>query len=160
MFKNDKIYRIVSVCNFLLHIFVFVFVVIIAFLPYREKQNFYECFVGFFDERLSTIQPYIVMAILLLSCVMAFLVIKRPWLSMLILISSSSFFVIATLPYSIEAMIIGFASPWIGGSMATYGIGFKLIVAVSYIVYFDIAFFVYSVITLFIRAKRNPLRWQ
>ena len=69
MFKNDKIYRIVSVCNFLLHIFVFVFVVNIAFLPYREKQNFYECFVGFFDERLNTIQPYIVMAILLLSCV-------------------------------------------------------------------------------------------
>lgn len=157
MFKNDKIYRIVSVCGFLLHIFVFVFLVIIAFLPYREKQNFYECFTGFFDESLSIIQPYIVMAILLFSFVMAFLAIKRPWISALTLILSLSFFVTATLPYSIEAMIIGFASPWIGGSMATYGIGFKLIVAVSYIVYFDIAFFIYSVITLFIRAKRNTL---
>ena len=53
-----------------------------------------------------------------------------------------------------EAMIVGFASPWISGSMSTYGIGFDLIVGASYVLYFDIAFFVYSIITLFIRSKK------
>ena len=83
----------------------------------------------------------------------AFLAIKRPLISFFVIVCSASFFVIATLPYSIEAMIIGFASPWIGGSMSAYGIGFDLIVAASYTVYFDIAFFIYSVVTLFIRSK-------
>jgi len=57
--------------------------------------------------------------------------------------------------YSIEAMIVGFSSPWIGGSMSAYKIGFKLIGAISYIVYFDLAFLIYSVITLIIRGKNG-----
>lgn len=157
MIKNDKIYHIASIFSFVLHICVFVFVIIVAFLPFFEKRNFYECFTGFFGSNLSTVQPYFVMAVLFLSCVGAFLAIKRPLFSFLVVSCVMSFFVIATLPYSIEAMIIGFASPWIGGSMSNYGIGFDLIVSVSYIFYFDIAFLIYSVVTLFIRPK-NTLR--
>jgi len=148
MSKCDKIYRIISVINFLLFICLFVFVTHVGFLPFREEQNFYECFTGFFGETLSTIQPYLVMAILFLSCIMAFFAIKRPLFSSFIWVCSLAFFVIATLPYAIEAMIVGLASPWIGGSMATYKIGFELINAVSRILYFDIAFLIYSAITL------------
>ena len=155
MTKNDKIYHITSVCAFVLHICVFVFVVIVGFLPFCENRNFYDCFIGFFGQALNNVQPYFVMAILFLSCVGAFLSIKRPLASFLVVACTISFFVIATLPYSIEAMIVGFASPWIGGSMSTYGIGFDLIVGASYVFYFDIAFFVYSIITLFIRSKTN-----
>ncbi len=155
MIKNDKIYHIAGICNFLLHICLFVFVVIVGFLPFCERRNFYDCFIGFFGKTLSTFQPYFVMAILFLSCVGAFFAIKRPLFSFLVVACSMSFFVIATLPYSIEAMIVGFASPWISGSMSTYGIGFDLIVAASYVFYFDIAFFIYSIITLFIRSKTN-----
>ena len=39
--------------------------------------------------------------------------------------------------------------------ISTYQIGFKLISGAAYIIYFDIAFFVYSIITLFIRSKTN-----
>ena len=73
--------------------------------------------------------------------------------SFMTVVCSVSFFVIAVLPYSIEAMIVGFASPWISGSMSIFGIGFDLIMAASYIFYFDIAFFIYSLITSFIRSK-------
>ena len=156
MVKNEKIYKVASVVSFILHIFIFLFVVIVGFLPFCEKRNFYECFIGFFGNNLSTIQPYFVMTILFLSCVGAFLSIKRPLASFLVVACTISFFVIATLPYSIEAMIVGFASLWISGSMSTYGIGFDLIVGASYVFYFDIAFFVYSIITLFIRSKTNP----
>ncbi len=44
MSKNDKTYHIASVCSFVLHICVFVFVLIVGFLPFHEKRNFYECF--------------------------------------------------------------------------------------------------------------------
>ena len=155
MIKNDKIYHITSVCAFVLHICVFVFVVTVGFLPFCEKRNFYECFIGFFGQALNYFQPYFVTAILFISCMGAFFSIKRPLFSFLVVACTISFFVIATLPYSIEAMIVGFASPWIGGSMSTYGIGFDLIVDASYVFYFDIAFFVYSIITLFIRSKTN-----
>ena len=78
MIKNDKIYHIVSACSLVLHICIFVFVIIVAFLPFREKRNFYECFIGFFGNSLSIIEPYFVMMILFLSCLGTFLAIKRP----------------------------------------------------------------------------------
>lgn len=151
MIKNDKIYRIISVCGFVLHVCIFAFVLMVGFLPYYEKCNFYDCFIGFFGDRLSSLQPYLVMMPLLLSCVGGFCAIRRPLFSFVIVLCSTSFFVIATLPYSVEAMVVGFMSPWVHGNMSTYGVGFDLIVAASYVVYFDIAFAVYSVITLFIK---------
>lgn len=155
MIKNDKVYHIISICNFLLHICLFVFVVIVGFLPFCENRNFYDCFIGFFGKTLSIVQPYLVMAILFLSCVGAFFAIKRPLFSFLVVFCSISFFVIATLPYCIEATMVSFVSHWIDRSMSKYGIGFDLIAAVSYIVYFDVTFLMYSFATLFIRPKRK-----
>ncbi len=155
MLKNDKIYRIVSIINFILHICVFMFVVVVGFLPFLENYNFYECFVGFFGKALSTLQPYFLMTVLLLTCIFAFLAIKKPSFSILMLASTLSFFVTAIMPYAIEAMVVGFASPWVSASMSTYNIRFKLIGVASYIVYFDMAFLVYSIITLIIRGIRN-----
>ena len=155
MVKNEKIYKVASVVSFILHIFIFLFVVIVGFLPFFQKVNFYECFVGFFSDALSAWQPYFVLAILGFACLGAFLSIKHPLFSFLTLICVIWFFVIATLPITIEAMIVGFSSPWIGGSVSPSEIGFDLICKISYIVYFDLAFLIYSIVTFIIRAKRN-----
>jgi len=132
-----------------------VFVVIVGFLPFRDNKNFYECFIGFFGDTFSTIQPYFLMSILFLSCVMSFFAIKRPLFSFIVLVCTFIFFLIYIIPYSIEIVMFGFTSPWIGGSMSTYQISFKLIGAVSHIVEFDIAFLLYSIITLIIRVRKN-----
>ena len=156
MSKNDKIYRIVSIIGLLLHIFVFVFVLIVGFLPFHENKNFYECFTGYFGENLSIYQPYFIMAIMFISCVPALLAIKYPPISFFTGVCTLFFFAIVVLPYTFEAAFVGLASPWIGAEMSTYGIGFELMGAVSYIIYFDMAFFIYSIITILIRAKTNP----
>lgn len=155
MIKSNKIYHIVSISNFILHICVFLFVTLVGFLPFRDDRNFYESFVGFFSETLSTIQPYVLIGILFVSCVGAFLAVKRPLFSLLVLASTLVFFVCAILPYTIDAMVFGLFSSEMIASMSIYKIGFKLINRVSRIVCFDIAFFVYSVITLIIRRKRS-----
>jgi len=86
---------------------------------------------------------------------MSFFAIKRPLFSFIVLVCTFIFFLIYIIPYSIEIVMFGFTSPWIGGSMSTYQISFKLIGAVSHIVEFDIAFLLYSIITLIIRVRKN-----
>lgn len=144
MTKSDKIYRIVGMCHGLVHVGVFVFVIIAGFFPFREQQNFYETFTGFFGETLSTVQPYLIMALLLLSCVFAFLEIKRPFFTVLALASSYCFYTIVFLPFAIEAVLMGFSSRGNGASMAICQVGFDLIERASYIVYLDIAFLIYA----------------
>jgi hypothetical protein len=95
------------------------------------------------------------LAILFSACVQAFLAIKWSLFSFFVIVCLVAFFVIPTLPYSIEAMVVGFVLPWIGVNMSTYGIGFDLIIAALYIVCFDVAFFIYFVVTLCIRSKGN-----
>ena len=155
MTKYDKIYRIISIISFILHIYVFSLVTYAGFLPYRETSTTYECFVGFFGEMLRTIQPYAIMGILVVSCIGAFLTIERPQFSFLAFVSSLSFFLIAVFPYSIETMVVGFASPWISASMATYGMGFRIINFASHIVTFDLAFIAYAFVTLIVWATRK-----
>lgn len=156
MTKNDKIYRIVSVFSLALHSFVFIFVAVVGFFPFRENQNFYECFVEFFGNFLGILHPYFIMSILLLSCLMAFFAIKRPIFSIFLSVCSFAFFLIIIFPYCIEAMVVGFGSPWIGeGDMATYKIGFDLMGKASCIIYFDFAFIVYSAVTLVLRIKNG-----
>ncbi len=159
MTKNDKIYKIVSIFGFALHSLVFVFVAVAGIFPFRENQNFYECFVGFFGDFLGVLQPYFILSILLSSCVIAFFAIKRPILSIFTSVCSFAFFLIIILPYCIEAMVVGFSSPWIGGEMASYKIAFDLMANASCIIYFDFAFIVYAGITLVLRIKKGkPLR--
>ena len=153
MTKNDKIYRIVSISAFIVHICLFVFVLIVGFLPYRTSQNFYECIVGFYGTTgLAAFSPYILMLILLLACLFAFLAVNhRPILLFWAAALSLTFFVGALLPYLFEAAFVGFVSPWINGSMSEYGIGFKLLSGASYIIYFDIAVLAYLIIGLVVK---------
>ena len=95
------------------------------------------------------------MAIMFISCVPALLAIKYPPISFFTGVCTLFFFLIVVLPYSFEAAFVGLASPWIGAEMSTYGIGFELMGAASYIIYFDMAFFIYSIMTILIRAKTN-----
>ncbi len=154
MTKNDKIYRIVSIFGFILHIFVFVFVAVVGFLPFRNDETFYELLVGFFGDTLSVIHPYLLMAILLLSCVMAYFAIKRPWVSLLILASTFLFFGIVFFPIAVEGAMLGFASTWLAPTMPAYHNGLNLVNGASHIIYFDIAFVFYSLATSLLRSKK------
>jgi len=155
MTKNDKIYHITSVCAFVLHICVFVFVVVVGFLPYQENKNFYEIFSGYFGNVFSSFHPILMLAILLISCVFSYFTINRPHLSFWAGILSFVFFLLEVLPYSFEIAFVSLLSRVGEIGISTYQIGFKLISGAAYIIYFDIAFFVYSIITLFIRSKTN-----
>ena len=96
--------------------------------------------------------PYILMLVLLATCLFSFLAIKnRPIMLFWAAALSLTFFVVALLPYMFEAAILGFAEPWIGGvDMAEYKIGFKLLCGASYVFYFDIAVLAYLIIDFII----------
>ena len=146
MLKNEKFYRGVSIFTFVLHICVFLFVVGIGFLPFYENQNFYECFNGFFSEKLAWIQPYLMLAVLGLSCLAAYFAIKRPLHSIFVLLYAGAFFIVGSLPCVFAAL----ASPWFGAGTVDFEIGFKLFEIAVRVVYFDIAFFVYALIYFFL----------
>ncbi len=155
MIKNDKIYHIVSMCNFVLHLCVFVFVVVAGFLPYQENKNFYEIFNGYFGNIFSFFHPILMLTILLIACVFSYFTIKLPHLSFWVGVLSLVFFVLELLPYSFEIAFVSFLSRVGEIGISTYQIGFKLISGAAYIIYFDMVFFIYSVITLYIRTKAN-----
>lgn len=160
----DEIYKIVSILNFLIHLLLCIFVVIVSFLPFRKSSNFYEAFTSFFGKTLGTLQPYLVLSLLILSCVGTFLAIKRPAFSIW-LCFSFAFFLIMVLPYSIEAMVFALSSPWIDGPSidsltSSYGIGYTLMGYASHVGYLDLAFILYSFVTLFVRNTREYARYQ
>ncbi len=153
MTKNDKIYHIVSVCSFVLHICVFVFVAVVGFLPYQENKNFYQIFSGYFGDIFSPSHPILMLAILLIACVFSYFTINRPHLTFWVGLLTFVFFLLETLPYSFEIAFVSLFSRVGEIGISTYQIGFKLISGAAYIVYFDIAFFVYVLFTLFVRGK-------
>lgn len=146
MLKNEKVYRGVSIFTFVLHICVFLFVVGVGFLPFDENMNFYKYFSGFFGEKLAWIQPYLLLAVLGLSCLAAYFAIKRPLHSVFVLLYAGAFFVMGSIPYAFTAL----ASPWFGASALDFEIGFDLFTIASYVVYFDVAFFIYALIYFFL----------
>ena len=153
MTKNNKIYRFLSISSFIIHIVLFVFVLVVSFLPYTTSQNFYGCMIGFFGTTgWEAFVPYILMLVLLATCLFSFFAIKnRPIMLFWAAALSLTFFVVALLPYMFEAAILGFAEPWIGGvDMAEYKIGFKLLCGASYVFYFDIAVLAYLIIDFII----------
>lgn len=153
MTENNKIYRFLSMSSFIIHIVLFVFVLVVSFLPYTTSQNFYECMIGFFGTTgWEAFVPYILMLVLLATCLFSFLAIKnRPIMLFWVAALTLTFFVVALLPYMFEAAILGLAEPWIGGvDMAEYKIGFKLLCGASYVFYFDIAVLAYIIIDFII----------
>ena len=153
MTENNKIYRFFSISSFIIHIVLFVFVLVVSFLPYTTSQNFYECMIDFFGTTgWEAFVPYILMLVLLATCLFSFFAIKnRPIMLFWAAALSLTFFVVALLPYMFEAAILGFAEPWIGGvDMAEYKIGFKLLCGASYVFYFDIAVLAYLIIDFII----------
>ena len=100
------------------------------------------------------IHPYLILLVLVASCVCAFFAIKKPAISILMLVSTFAFFLIIALPYSIEAAVVGFSSPWIGGSVGSYQIGFSLMGYGSYLIYTDIAFTIYAIVTALLRRSQ------
>ena len=154
MTKTEKIYRTLSIIGFALHICSFIVVMVATFLPFREKQNFYEVFTGYFSERLSGIQPYVVLLVLVAACICSFFAIKRPCFLVFVLVFSFGFYIAVFLPYTIEASFVAITSKWIGSSLSDYGVGFKLIYGLSNILYLDIAFLIYSfVVSFFMKEK-------
>lgn len=147
MSRLDKVQKAAGILFFGLHICIFVFVAVICCLPFKGDRNFYECFAGYFGEVLSAAHPYFLLAILALSCVAAFFAIKRPSFSVAVLIFSLMFFVMAVMPYCIEAMVVGLMHQWVGGEMSEYQSGFKLLVGASYVVYADAVYILFCFVT-------------
>lgn len=154
MQKYNKIYKVASIVNLCIHIVLFILIVAVSFLPFRENQNFYGAFTGFFGARVEVVHPYLILSLLLLACVCALFAIKHPALSCVVLIFTFAFFAIMIFPYVFEAAFVGFSSPWIGTSMSSYHIGFDYMNRASNVIYFDFAFTIYSLVTLFIRHIR------
>lgn len=153
--KNEKIYRIVSNISFIIHSCVFVFVIIVSFLPYNEGKNFYQVFSGFFGEVLSPVQPIFMLIVLFSGCVFSFFAIKKPLLSIIAAVLTFLFFFAEALPIVVEAILVSLFSRLSGETdISAYQIGYKLMNTASFIIYFDFAFVLYSIITLIYRKER------
>ena len=115
MTKNNKIYRFFSISSFIIHIVLFVFVLVVSFLPYRTSQNFYECMIGFFGTTgWEAFVPYILMLVLLATCLFSFFAIKnRPIMLFWAAALSLTFFVVALLPYMFEAAFDASVTVWL-----------------------------------------------
>lgn len=153
MKKHDTVYQTVTTINFLLQVFLFIFLLFCSFLPFHEGKNFYQAFTGFFSPKFGTIQPYLILALRIIVCVFSFFTIRHPAFSVGVVLFSFSFFFILILPYSIESAIVGFSSPWIGSTMSSYQIGYYCMSYASYVIYLDFFFMLYAFMTFFIRNK-------
>ena len=152
MSKNDKIYRIISLINFWLHIGVFVFVIAVGFLPFKENENFYEYFG---NNSVDSYKSYFIIALLFLSCLAAFITIKHPLCSFIVLPLSFFAFFIIVFPYCLDAMIIGLVQHGGEIDMSMYKTGYRLMEIASYVSYFEIAFLIYSIVVFFIRLNEK-----
>lgn len=90
----DKIYKFASITYFIIHILVFIFVIIIGSLPFREGENFYQVFTGYFGSTFPVIHPYVLLLVLLLSGICAFFTIRQPEASFTVAILSFAFFML------------------------------------------------------------------
>ncbi len=155
MKKHCKIYRIASISNLIIHCFLFIFVVIVSFCPFREGQNFYQLFNGYFFSLAGKLQPFLILSLILFSCLFSFLTIKKPLFSIAIFFTTIVFFTIVSAPYISDSLIFGLSSPWVGGDFPNYQIGFHLINYSSYIGYLDFLFIIYSFIVFFVRKRKT-----
>lgn len=152
MSKNDKIYRIISLINFWLHFGVFVFVIAVGFLPFKENENFYEYFG---NNSVDSYKSYFIIALLFLSCVAAFITIKHPLCSFFVLALSFLAFFIIVFPYCVDEMVLALLHHEEAVTMPMYKIGYRLIEKASYVSYFEIAFLIYSIVAFFIRLNEK-----
>lgn len=155
--KFGTTYKIISTVNFCLHGLVFSLILVATFLPFRENANYYTYMSGFMGSPFPTVEPYLFLLLPLAGAVISFFTIKKPWYSIWILILFLVFFVIVAIPYALEGAFIGF-SVYISGQefkVPPYGIGFKLIMDISYIIYWEALFLIYSLITLILNGKKS-----
>lgn len=152
-----KTYKVISITNFSLHTLVFVLIIVATFLPFRNSVNYYTYMSGFFGTPFPAVEPYLLLLLPSAGAVISFFTIKKPWYSIWILILFLVFFVIVAIPYALEGAFTGF-SAYISGQefkVLPFEIGFKLIMDISYIIYWEALFFVYSLVTLILNGKKS-----
>lgn len=157
MERNDRIYKVVSIVSTGLHVALFVFLLVCSFPPFHEGRSFYQEFSGYFGSFFSMSHPILLLALPLAAAVFAFFSIKQPLFSLGIVVFSMAFFILIVMPYTIEAMIIGISSPWIGSTMSTYQNGCWFMFRASYILYFEWAFALYALGTTVARRCKKAV---
>ncbi len=144
MKRYNSVYRYIGMANAALHTLLVVFLVIVGFLPFHEQRNFYQAFGG-----VLTSFGYLLMP--LAAAVFAVLAVKRPLWSLVTTFFASLFFFSVIFPYTVEATIVGFSSPWIDSSMSLWQQGFTLMSGAANILFWGIAFVIYAIVTVIIR---------
>lgn len=142
MKKYNQIYKIISICYFTLHSLLLAYIVVVGFLPFREGELFYESY-----DLLSIL---LVLLPLLLAAVAAFFTIKKPLLSIVAAVLTFASFVLLILPVAVEEVVVGLMSIY-NTTMHEYQIGCTLMSSASFVYYIDIAFVIYSIVTVIIR---------
>ena len=150
MENYKKVYKAICVGNGILHGLLVIFILCCSFWPFREGENFYQVFNGFFNSGFGAIEPVFILFLLFAAGVFSFLAIRRPAFSLATAAFSFIFFVMAVFPYSVEAVVAGLTSPWLGSAMADYQQGFHLIGNAGYVLYWELAFVPYTLISSFI----------
>lgn len=146
----EKIYERLSKIYFWIHAFVFVLVFIASFLPFRKEAIFYQVFNHFPG------QAFVILSILLAACLMAFLAIKRPWFSILVVPLSFAFFEMMLMPYALESFFIKVENIGVSDlpdALQMFGIGFRIMNLTSRVTAIETPFMVYAIIIAILRGR-------
>ena len=136
MARLNRVYRLVGILNVAVHTALVVFVAVVGFLPFYEGKNVYQSLgaASFFS-----------LFLLVAAGAMAVLAVKRPWCSFGSLLLTAVFAVVMVFPYMTEAMIVGFASPWVDVSMSSWEQGFVWMTDALVVLYWDVAFLIFAI---------------
>ena len=145
MEKYNKVYKVISIVNFALTVITFVTALVASFLPYRNGVMFFDGDAGF----------YMVLVPFFISGILSFFAIKFPLVSIPVPILSLLGSVFALGSYLGELIFAGLSNPWIGTEMSSYGIGFKLLSSLSWILIIQVPFVLYAIVTFVVRLVDN-----
>lgn len=150
MNKFGKIYRIIGVIFFTVHCLSFVINLICSFFPFNENKNFYQTFNGFFGNTFAAAQSYLIMLLLLLVCVLAFLAIKRTWLTFCASVIHFCFGFIIVFPYDFETSLTNY----LGGATPTYHLASKIMMGcANYLFVFNFVILLFLLIVFIFNPK-------
>ncbi len=150
MSKFDTIYKITGIIFFTIHCLSFLLNLICSFFPFNENKNFYQSFSGFFSDALAAAQPYFIMLLLAVVCMLAFLAIKRTWLTFCASVIHFCFGFIIVFPYSFETSLTN----CLGGATPAYHLASKIMMGcANYLFVFNFVILLFLLIVFIFNPK-------
>ncbi|MBQ7647090.1 MAG: hypothetical protein IJS94_07465 [Clostridia bacterium] len=172
MLKAENAYRYSLNVSFILHVILAVYIVIACFLPFIDGENYFVTYKGIFAERFTRVQPVVILAMPFLSAAFSFLVLRRDFYDLRSFLQAGVFqlgtligdfcfaFIIMIKPITmLETGLtsINVFTPFdrteIDGHV--FGTGFYMVSYASYIIYFDIAMLLFSLIICIVKKIRE-----